>query len=96
MCEGKVYDVSIFVNKIWLCKRSVVHLSSHPSTSVKKTDLETQIPCRIFRQMKNKVMKAVLNVLEGLAMGIFVATIVGTVSFVVMFTFLHVLEALGI
>ena len=46
--------------------------------------------------MKNKVMKAVLNVLEGLAMGVFVATIVGTVSFVVMFTFLHALEALGI
>jgi hypothetical protein len=46
--------------------------------------------------MKNKVMKAVLNVLEGLAMGVFVATIVGTVSFIVMFTFLHALEALGI
>jgi hypothetical protein len=52
---------------------------------------------RIFIQMKNDmVMKAVLSVLEGLAMGVFVATIVGTVSFVVMFTFLHVLEALGI
>ena len=41
-------------------------------------------------------MKSVLSVLEGLAMGVLVAAIVGTVSFVVMFTFLHVLEVLGI
>ena len=87
MCEDKVYDVSIFVNKIWLCKGLFVYL--HPtlrSTQYgQKTDLETQNPFRIFRQMKNKVMKAVLSVLEGLAMGILVATIVTAVGFVTMY-----------
>ena len=43
------------------------------------------LPVRIFRQMKNKVMKAILSVLEGLAMGILVATIVTAVGFVTMY-----------
>jgi predicted RND superfamily exporter protein len=43
--------------------------------------------------MKNKVMKAVLNVLEGLAMGILVATIVTAVGFVTMYPLAYLMGA---
>ena len=48
---------------------------------------------RIFRQMKNKVMKAVLSVLEGLAMSVLVATIFGAIGYVVLYPVAYLMGA---
>ena len=52
-------------------------------------DLDARISVRTFRQMENKVMKAVLNYVSE-------AIVLGVIAFVVLFTYLHTLEALGI